>query len=71
MATEKAQPGDTILVKHNSWNSSWLIGFEFPVIKQASYAKPGEVTIRTKKGDYFVRHGDYKIVRRAKGVAVY
>ena len=65
MATEKAKPGDTILVKHNSWNSSWLIGFEFLVVKQARHGKSGEVTIRTKKGDYFVRHQDYKIVRRA------
>jgi len=71
METDKAKPGDTILVKHNSWNASWLIGFEFLVIKQADCGKSDEVTIKTPKGDFFIKHHHYKIVKRAEGTTTF
>ncbi len=69
MATEKAKPGDTILVKYNKWNSEWMIGKEYTVVRHASCGFPSEVTVKTPQGEHFVKHHNYKIVRR-KGKAV-
>ena len=63
MTTEKAKPGDTILVTRNDWNSEWMIDKEFTVIKHASCGYSDEVTVKTPQGDHFVKHHSYKIVR--------
>lgn len=60
----KAQPGDTILVKDNNWNSDWMIGHEYVVIRQATCGKSNEVTVKTAKGEYFVRDENYEIVKK-------
>ncbi|KKN98880.1 hypothetical protein LCGC14_0141210 [marine sediment metagenome] len=65
---QRAKLGDIIRIKRNNFDPSWMQKNEYEVIGNSNCFADDEITVKTRRGSYYVESGDYDIIRRANGL---